>query len=146
MQTLGANEPMPLPTFQVMALDGRVVESASLPSDERWLVLYVQPNCSACAALLDLATKPESRIAAARVVVLVAAESADDVRALAARYPDLGGARWYWDAGKHAFTALNLTGAPVIMGLQLATVKWCFTGISRDTAKMTSLLQDWMGG
>src|SRR5579871_2540013 len=112
-----AIERMRLPTFALTSVDGRSTSSDLLVRPGKWLLLYVQPNCVPCEAILRLVKKDEHPLIASHLVVVVGAATPDAVRDGAARFPDLAEAGWYADPSRAAVAPLRLPGVPVIFGM-----------------------------
>lgn len=141
-----AAEPMPLPDFDLTALDGSAVRSRDLASNGKWLMLYVQPNCRACDALLKVVTAAEFPPLAGRLVIIVGGGSTHDATSMSSRFPELAGAAWYADESRQASVEMKVTGAPVAIGVRQATIVWNFNGVLPDPIRMKSMLKSWIEG
>ena len=127
-----------LPDFEVASADAALVSSADLGDANRWLLIYIRPDCTPCDAVVNLWTDAEPPAAPARVRVIVGAASADTLPQVQARYPMLSGAGWYADPTGAAARALGLTGAPVLLGLRGGTIAWISQGLLPITASQIS--------
>ncbi len=138
-----AFERKPLPAFDLTALDGLLVRSDQLPRPGRWLLVYVQGDCFACDALLDLFQDPGAAGPSSKVVV-VAKGAAEDVARLSAQFPHLGQASWYADNTGAAYDQLQLRGAPIVLGLREGTIDWNLSGFPAGSGAVQSILATWL--
>lgn len=143
-RTAIATEPMPLPDFELTALDGRSIRTQELASNGKWLLIYVQPNCRPCDVLLKLVTEPEFSALAGRLVIVVGGASAGEAASMAARFPDLAGAGWYAHRMKMASVQMKAAGSPVAFGILQSTVVWNLNGVLPDPVRMKSILKSWI--
>lgn len=138
-----AIDPAPIPDFQLTTLDGQTVKSSELPSAGNWLLVYVQPTSHYCDQLLKTMTADRYPTLAANAVFIVSG-TADDAKAMKAKYPDLASATWYADPGRAAFAQLKLHGVPVILGVRDKTIQWSLNGILQDAKTMQSIITSWI--
>ena len=54
------------------------------------------------------------------------------------------GTRWFADATGAGREALQLTGSPVIIGMQDQQIKWAIAGVLNDPAALESALRTWV--
>lgn len=141
--TLLAIDPMPIPDFQLITVDGQTVKSADLASAGAWLLIYVQPTSHYCDQLLKTFTKDRYPSLPASAIFVVNG-SVDDAKAMKAKYPDLASAGWYADPAKAAFTQLKLHGVPVVLGIRDQKIQWSLNGILQDDTTMHSILTSWI--
>jgi hypothetical protein len=139
-----ATEPMPLPDFEVVALDGGSVRSQELASNGKWLLIYVQPNCRPCEALLTLVTEPEFSLLARKLVIIVGGATPDEAGSMASRFPDLAAASWYSDPPKTAQAQMKIGGAPVAIGVLQTNIIWNLSGVLSESVRMKSILKSWI--
>lgn len=138
-----AIQPVPLPEFEVTALDGQLVKSSTFALQGKWLLVYVRSNCQPCESLLHLLKKDQFPNLSQQVVLLVGGTPAE-AKALSARFPELAQATWYADPSKNAYTQLKLKGAPVVLGVRQDTIQWCVNGTLSDSNKLRPILTSWL--
>jgi len=132
-----------LPAFQLTATTGQEVTSDRLIRTGRWLVIYVQPDCRACDALLRLVVRDEHPRVAARIAVVEYGATPDDVRSIADRYPDLAESRWYADLSGAAAAPLQVTGTPTVLGMNGDMIEWSLTGVL-SSPDVKAVLANWI--
>ena len=136
--------PRPMPEFKLTALDGSSVESQKLPALKKWLLIYVKPDCSTCDKVLNLVRQDKHPGLPPLMMIVVGGATADQVKDMMKKYPDLAGASWYADPDNDVSTALKLPGFPVIFGVRERTLAWQMMGmISPDPLQMTNHLVSW---
>ena len=139
-----ASERMRVPPLKVVSADGRAVALDQLVRPGRWLLVYIQPNCGPCDALLRLVKKGEHPLVPSQLVIVVGATTAEAVSAEAASFPDLTGAAWYADPARAAIAPLRLTGAPVIFGVDHDVIEWRLAGVLSNADDVKSVLASWV--
>lgn len=137
-----AIERTPLPEFGLTALDGSAVKSDQLPQAGNWLLIYGQPQCSGCDAVLKVVQTAQRAGPTGKIVVVVAG-SAEDVKSVKDGYPDLAGA-WYADPDMVAFKQLKLAGVPVTLGVRQNIIEWSIAGILGNEDQLKSILTSWL--
>jgi hypothetical protein len=140
-----AIEPVPLPDIQLTAADGSTVKSSALPTTGNWLLIYIQPRNQFSDNLLRLLKKDQYPTLAAHAVIIVGG-STDDLKTAQARFPDLASATWYADTNRSAFSLMQLTGTPMILGIKQRTISWSLSGILSDVNVAKSILNTWLEG
>jgi hypothetical protein len=150
MAVLGASqaraiERRALPDLRVTDLQGQAVAAAALPQADKWLLLYVEPKCPACDALLKAIDVKAQPSLPAHTAIVVGRADATAAAALAARFPDLAGARWYVEGETRVMKILKLPGAPVVFGLKQETIEWSIAGLVPDVGGVKSALVSWAG-
>ena len=140
---LARAQSMPMPNFDVQALDGHTVHSADWPLQGKWLVIYVEPRCQACVALLGRLVAQDYPQLPASTIVVAGGMQPDDVKTFQKRFADLAGAQWFADPSKNASSIFKLQGAPVTFGIQNRTVQWSISGILPDPKHLRSALNTW---
>jgi hypothetical protein len=128
----------PLPDFAVTASDAATVSSAQLGDGDRWLLIYIRPDCAPCDSVVYLWSDGDAPAAPSRVRVIVGTASAAVLAQVQARYPLLNGADWYADSNGEAERALGLTGAPVLLGMRGAAIAWTSHGLLPVTRSQIS--------
>lgn len=138
-----ASERQPLPDFTLIATDGTTVESRTLPVEGTWLLVYVQPRCAPCDALLARIDRDE-RASASRVVIVVGGMDATAVAALSSDYANLRTSRWLADPERKAVAALGIEANPTAFGLRASTIAWRLAGTVRNGRELDSILFTWL--
>ena len=137
-----ASEPVPVPRFGLKAVDGSVVASDTvLPTDGRWLVAYVQANCRACERLMTSIGKADPEFPLKLVVIVDGSAAA--ANELQKRFPDLSDATFYLDADHAAWTALKITGVPMLFGVQDRTIRWTLSGVLASDDQVKAIISGW---
>lgn len=138
-----ATEVMPMPNFDVQALDGRTIPSADWPLQGKWLIVYVEPRCQPCVALLGRLSAQDFPQLPAWTIVIAGGMQSDDVKLFRKRFPDLANAQWFADPSKNTSAIFKLQGVPVIFGVQNRIVQWSISGIPPDPKHLQSALNTW---
>ena len=134
---------MPLPDFELTRLDGQVIRSsAEMPGDGKWLLIYVQRNCRPCDRLLNLVKQDEHPELVWRMVIINGGARAG-ATAMRDKRADIADAQWYADESRKAWTALRMTGAPVVFGVRDKTIQWSLSGMLKSDAEVKSVLSSW---
>jgi hypothetical protein len=141
--TLSGRERRPLPAFSVTAEDGVQVQSPALAVDGTWLLVYVQPRCTPCDALLAHMDGDE-RAAASRIVVIGGGMDAQAMTDMALKYPNLASSRWLADPARTAMKSLAIETGPTVFGVRRAMVEWRLAGTLRNDRELESLLFTWL--
>jgi hypothetical protein len=144
LATLAATERRPLPELAVAMLDGTPVSTADLVNEGHWLLIYVEPGCGSCAAVLGAMTREDHPGKAQRVAVVVGAATLEQANALASAAPELADARWVVDTAGTARQALGVRSSPTVIGVRTRTIEWGLTGVLRRGSEMTSVLVSWL--
>jgi hypothetical protein len=132
-----------LPEFTVSLPDGRTVAGSQLGGDGNWVLLYVRRGCPQCDVLLSAANNPATQLGG-RIAVIVAGASTNDLRALAARYPNVPASAWFADPGMAAFAQLGTAGVPFITGMRGRNREWTLAGVLSEPATVESVLRSWV--
>jgi hypothetical protein len=134
-----------MPSFTVTRLDGASVDSARLTAEAQYVLLYVTPDCRPCDRLLALIRSANSPQFTSRVVVLVSGEANSAARYVSRQIPaEAGPVTWYADADGGAYSALRLTGAPVLIGVKNSQVMWSVAGVLNDASTVESVVRTWV--
>lgn len=138
-----ARQRQPLPDFQLTTAAGEAVstEGAALTTGRKLLV-YVRPNCRPCETLLKLVDPAENPSTPAAMVVVVGTGS-EQLTAVQADYPHLQQAAWFADATGTVWKALQLSGTPVVLGLNNGVVEWRLRGVTPGDDEVKSILSTW---
>jgi hypothetical protein len=135
----------PLPSFTVYDAAGMPTASATLAVERRAVIVYVRPGCRPCDRLLGTLGRIDDPALAARVVLVIAAPVADAGAFAARSLPSgLEGAVWYADAGGEAWSALELKGLPVMLGVGGQRIEWTLGGAA-DPRLVESVVRSWLG-
>lgn len=136
-----------LPEFTVKTLDGVEVRSGQLSDEQRWLLVYVRPNCATCEEVYKaLRHDPVRPDVVRRVVVLVGGATAEEAQALAERVNWLPRSAWHLDESKQAAEALSVKGAPTAYGVREGKIEWDLKGAADGTRRLKSIIESWCGG
>src|SRR5215471_5526276 len=139
-----AMEPTPIPnTLHLTSLDGQTVNSDHLPNQGNWLLFYVNPQSHFSDEMLRVLQKGLNPNSVASAVIIVGG-TLDDLKTFRAKYPDLGGAVWYADTNRDAFTQLKLHGVPVVVGVRDQTMRWAVNGMLPDAASFKAMVNSWV--
>ena len=138
-----AQQRRPLPAFNITGSDGSVAEGSTLAMDGTWLLVYVQPRCTPCDALLAHINNDE-RPAASRIVVVGGGMDQPAVAELAAKYPNMAGSRWVADPHREAMQALGIKAGPTVFGLRATEIEWRLAGSVRESRELEAILFTWL--
>lgn len=134
-------EPGPLPVFNVQRMDGSAAKSSDWTLQGKWLLIYAARGSD---GLLRRLTQPEYPQLASRTIIVGGGMQLEGAQGFQKKFPDLAAAAWYVDTSGSASNALNLHGAPVILGIQDGVVHWRINGLPADRKLMHSLLTTWL--
>lgn len=140
-----AIERRPLPAFTLTDLNGQPVASETLPTAGKWLLIYVQPKCDSCDALLRTIDVRDQPGLPSRMAIVVGRADAAAAAAQAARFPDLSAAHWYAGRDRSASEALKVVSAPMVFGVRDDRLEWSVAGIVPDLDGVKSALITWAG-
>jgi hypothetical protein len=142
---LGAREQRPLPAFSVVAAGGETRASGALSAEPRWVLMYVTPGCRSCDRLLQALKDWQSPQLLARTVVIVRGPSAAAAAYIGERLPqEAAGVAWYADQAGEGAQALDLKGAPVLLGVERGEIKWTISGVLNDPKALESAVRTWV--
>jgi hypothetical protein len=135
----------PLPSFTVYDAAGTPASSATFAAARRAVIVYVKPGCRQCDQLLGSLARIDEPALAARVVLVIAAPVADAAAFAGRSLPSgLEGAVWFADAGGEAWSALELKGLPVMLGVGGQRIEWTLSGAA-DPRLVESVVRSWLG-
>jgi hypothetical protein len=137
----------PLPAFSVATAGGVTTASSELVSRPgRWLLIYVTPGCLPCDRLLaSLDSWDVVQQHAGRTVVLVADEPESLESRIRLLMPGSAAAvRLYADIDRRAASALGVTGAPVVVGIEDGLIDWTVAGVLNDPKTLETLVRTWL--
>ena len=135
----------PLPEVNVVAVGGVSAPLGSFATEGQWLIFYMgSPTSSASARLLDAMSKWDIGDRLSRV--LVVAGQSGDPKALAEKWAEqLPGVRWVGDPKNEMAKALNVRGAPTLLGAKGQTVNWRMAGVLNDPTMLRDIVKSWTG-
>ncbi len=140
---VGASERRPLPPLALTSLDGQAVQVSEISHEGNWLLLYVEPACGSCTAILSAMSAEEHPGMAERVTVIVGGATVEQAAALATA-SELGAAKWVLNPDRSARAALNIKQAPMTIGVRGTMIEWTLSGVLRRSNEMTSVLVSWL--
>ncbi len=133
----------PLPVFPLTGSDGAAIESGALEMQGTWLLVYVQPRCAPCDALLRKIASDE-RPGVGRIVVIGGGMDLAAVTELAAKHPNLAQARWFADPERGGAKSLEVEATPTVFGLRRSTIEWRLAGAAQSGRELESILFTWL--
>jgi hypothetical protein len=146
--TAEAIEQKPLPPFRLLAPDGAtLVPSNELQGGDQWLLVYVSPGCPSCDLLLAALKGWQSASLIQHTIVVVGAQTTAAAQQYMQRMlpPEVGAVQWYADVQAEAWTALQLTGTPVLVGVRKGMIQWAISGVLNDPGALESVVKTWVG-
>jgi hypothetical protein len=135
-----------LPLFELLGADGNGVTTDRLIRAGRWMVIYVQPDCRACENLLRIVMTAEHPRIPSRLAIILGGSTLDEVRATAARFPELSEAAWFADPSKASVPPLQIRATPAIFGLNGDMIEWSLGGVSGPSSEVKSVIASWIDG
>jgi hypothetical protein len=136
----------PLPAFHLSAADGTRVSSVELLGQQQWIVIYATPGCRACDGLIASLARVRPGGLLRRTLLVIGAPPADAGAYARQTLPEeLRELRWYADDRAEAWAALQLAGAPMLVGIRDGRVEWGLSGGLSDPARLGGLVRSWLG-
>lgn len=134
-----------IPEFVVTHPDGHEVASTVMSAQPKWLFVYLTPNCRPCNTFMRALPKWQSADLMARVVLVVSGPRAE-ARAWIEKSlpPELQSLAWYSDPDRAAAKALDLNGAPSLIGIRDGKIEWELAGVLNDPAALESVVRSWV--
>ena len=134
-----------VPEFIVRNSADQEVASSVMSAQPKWLLVYVTPDCRPCNALMRSLPKWQSVELMVRVVLVVAGKYAD-AKAWVEKSlpPEMHTLTWYVDPDRRAAKALELTGAPVLIGVRDGHLEWQLGGVLNSPAALESVVRSWV--
>ena len=140
-----AGQQRALPAFSVAAADGTVRASGSLSAEPKWVLLYVTPGCRSCDRLLQALKDWQSPQLIARTIVIVRGQAGPAAAYMGERLPpEAAGVAWFADPSNEAAQAMDLRGAPVLVGVDHGQVNWTISGVLNDPKSLESVVRTWV--
>lgn len=134
-----------VPEFIVRNSADTEVASSVMSAQPKWLLVYVTPDCRPCNALMRSLPKWQSVELMVRVVLVVAGKYADAKAWIEKSLPpEMHTLTWYVDPDRRAAKALELTGAPVLIGVRDGQLEWQLGGVLGNPAALESVVRSWV--
>ena len=135
-----------LPAFSVVAADGVPAASSQLGVPGRWLLVYITPGCVPCDRLLtSLDGWGVLQQGAGRAVVVVDGSGESLAARVRTLMPTAGNTvRVYSDVERRAATALSVTRAPFLIGVEDGVIDWTVGGVLNDPKAVETLVRSWL--
>jgi len=134
-----------VPEFIVRNSADQEVASSVMSAQPKWLLVYVSPDCRPCNTLLRALPKWQSAELMVRVVLVVSGKHADAKAWIEKSLPaDMQSLTWYADPDRQAARALELTGAPVLMGVRNGNLEWQLGGVLSNPSALESVVRSWV--
>jgi hypothetical protein len=133
-----------LPEFVVVSERGERVTGGTLSMEDRWLLLYVSPDCVSCDRLLSGLAEWQIPQLGARTVVVIGGDLT-----VARAYADRSGTAslavaWYADPGRRAGATLGLSSSPALIGIAGGRIEWTLMGVLNDPRALESVIRKWV--
>jgi hypothetical protein len=143
--SVAAAQDRALPEFIVRNSADQEVASTVMSVQPKWLLVYVSPDCRPCNTLMRALPKWQSAELMVRVVLVVAAKHADAKAWIEKSLPpEMHGLTWYADPERQAGRALELTGAPVLVGVRNGILEWQLGGVLNSPSALESVVRSWV--
>ena len=139
-----ADDPAPLPDFQVLDLSGTTVHSADIVRHGKWLLVYVRAGGGPSTGLLKTLELDRFVDASTSTTIIVGGIPAEKLGDFAGRFPLLASATWYADPMGKVMQPLDLHGAPMTIGMSDNKMSWSLAGVLRDDQRMQSVVMTWI--
>ena len=134
-----------IPEFIVRNSADQEVASSVMSAQRNWLLVYVSPDCRPCNTLLRALPKWQSAELMVRVVLVVSGKHADAKAWIEKSLPaDMQSLTWYVDPDRQAARALEVTGAPVLMGVRNGNLEWQLGGVLSNPSALESVVRSWV--
>jgi hypothetical protein len=133
-----------LPEFVVVSERGERVPGGTLSMEDRWLLLYVSPDCVSCDRLLSGLAEWQIPQLGARTVVVIGGDLA-----AARAYADRSGTAslavtWYADPERTAGATLGLSSSPALIGIAGGRIEWTLMGVLNDPGAVEPVIRRWV--
>jgi hypothetical protein len=141
---LRAAAQQPLPGFSVSSPEGGIVAAAELSREQRWLMVYVEPNCRSCDRLVSALVGWQRTLPPGRIVVVIGGGLAG--AQAYARERGLDGATgitWYADPDRRGASALGLQHLPSLVAVESGRIGWVLSGVLNDPGAVESAVTNW---
>jgi hypothetical protein len=133
------------PSFTVLDRASGAVASTNLLAGQRTVLVVVRPACQSCERLLNTLAELPGVPGRAEITILVESSVDEAQRFVARKVPSaLSAAPWFADARQEGWAALELSGTPVIMGIDASGIAWSYAG-NPNRGLLDSLMRTWVG-
>ena len=133
-----------LPDIPIMGVNGTASStSKALPSQGRWLLIHVQPNCAPCDALLAR-IEADAPSVVPRLVIVVAKANAAELARVSSAFELLGAAAWYSDESGAMSASLQIQEAPVVLAMNDRSIQWTLAGVLSGSQRLRDVLTGWV--
>ena len=134
-----------VPEFIVRNSADHEVASSVMSVQPKWLLVYVSPDCRPCNALMRALPKWQTAELMVRAVLVVAGKQPDAKAWIEKSLPpEMHTLTWYVDPDRRAAKALELTGAPVLIGVRNGQLEWQLGGVLNNPAALESVVRSWV--
>lgn len=116
-------QPVMLPDVPLVSATGAPNSTKALPSQGRWLLIHIQPNCALCEALLARIQNDAPSVVP-RLVIVVSKASGADVARVSAAFASLETAGWFADESGAIGSALQIQESPVVLAMHDRAIQW----------------------
>lgn len=144
MATTDAAEKRALPAFALTTFDDVTTDSTTSLGTGTHLLVYVAPGSAPSERLLAAFRQWDSDALRARVLVVFGGSKDDATRWMTAAGAQLQPLRYAVDASGDVRRALNLTGAPHMIGIADGRIEWALSGVLNDPQMMESVVRTWI--
>ncbi len=142
--TVSAADKRPVPSAIVTDSAGAPLALSLVATEGQWLFLYVSADSTASKRLLDAMAKWELT-SLDHLLVIVGGDAAQAGPLVAADH-GLRGAQFASDARREAWTALQLSGVPTLVGVRNNLLEWRLAGVLNDPEAFKSVVVSWLAG
>ena len=134
-----------VPDFIVRNSADQEVASSVMSAQPKWLLVYVTPDCRPCNTLMRALPKWQSAALMVRVVLVVAARHDEAKAWIEKSLPaEMQGVTWFVDPERRAAKALELNGAPVLIGVRNGNLEWQLGGVLNNPSALESVVRSWV--
>jgi len=142
--SLAAAAGRPLPPLQLVSPSGAVVTDAAFANEDRWLLVYVAPDCGSCDRLLAALTGWRATLPADRVAIVVAGQPAAARAYAEAHAIDAAGFAWYADAAGAGARAIGAMRLPTLAGVGGGELSWSISGVLNQPGVIEPTIRSWL--
>jgi hypothetical protein len=139
-------KPKPLPSFTVVATDGRSVQSAALSEERQWLLIYLTPASPRCDRLLKALAEWRSPQLDARTIVIVHGTPGEARTCLETVGGSGEGPAVFADPPRRAHSALRLAAESALVAVKDGRVAWTIEGVLNDPEAVEPVIKSWLLG